>query len=347
MKLIQVGIVGTGYAATKRAEAIKNDGEGCSRLENISALSRNRRVDPRATLFSITGNSPEKIQEFCHNFSVSPIDSWQKLVAQSELDLIFVCTINRDHGAIARAAIEAGKHVVVEYPLSLNAQEAAEIIALAERKNKLLHVEHIELIGGLHQAIKEHLADIGNVFYARYTTIAPQRQVTRSWKYHREMFGFPLAAALSRIHRLTDLFGKVATVSCQNRYWDVPDTDYFTACLCNAQLNFTNGIIADITYGKGNVFWWGHRTFEIHGDRGTLLFEGEKGTLIRGKEITPIPVTSRRGLFAKDTTMVLDNLFDNKSLYVRASASLYATKVADAARQSAETGKIVAIDDIR
>ena len=36
MKLIKVGIVGTGYAATKRAEAIQNDGEGCSRLESIS-----------------------------------------------------------------------------------------------------------------------------------------------------------------------------------------------------------------------------------------------------------------------------------------------------------------------
>ncbi len=346
MKLIKVGIVGTGYAATKRAEAIQNDGEGCSRLESISnsvdgnaepssaSPTLNRRVDPRAKLFSITGNSPEKIQEFCHNFSVSPIDSWQKLVAQPELDLIFVCTINRDHGAIARAAIEAGKHVVVEYPLSLNAQEAAEIIALAERKNKLLHVEHIELIGGLHQAIKEHLADIGNVFYARYTTIAPQRQVTRSWKYHREMFGFPLAAALSRIHRLTDLFGDVAKVSCQNRYWDVPDTDYFTACLCNAQLTFTNGIVADITYGKGDIFWYGHRTFEIWGDRGTLLFEGEKGTLIRDKERIALTVNSRRGLFAKDTEMVLDYLTLGKPLYLQPSASLYAIEVANLAEQS-------------
>ncbi|MDJ0577920.1 MAG: Gfo/Idh/MocA family oxidoreductase, partial [Xenococcaceae cyanobacterium MO_234.B1] len=205
---------------------------------------------------------------------------------------------------------------------------------LAERKNKLLHVEHIELIGGLHQAMKEHLADIGNVFYARYTTIAPQRQVTRSWKYHREMFGFPLAAALSRIHRLTDLFGKVATVSCQNRYWDVPDTDYFTACLCNAQLTFTNGIVADITYGKGDTFWYGHRTFEIYGDRGTLLFEGEKGTLIRDKERIPIAVTSRRGLFAKDTEMVLDYLSLGKPLYLQPQASLYALEVANIAEKA-------------
>ena len=315
-KLIKVGIVGTGYAAEKRAEAIKND--------------------PRATLVSITGNSPERIQEYCQNFSISPVDSWQQLVTQPELDLIFVCTINRDHGKVARAALEAGKHVVVEYPLSLDAQEAAAIIALAAEKNKLLHVEHIELLGGLHQGIKQHLADIGNVFYACYTTIAPQRKVTRNWKYHREMFGFPLAAALSRIHRLTDLFGEVVEVSCKNRYWNVPNTEDFTACLCNAQLTFTNGIIADIIYGKGDKFWYGHRTFEISGDRGTILFEGETGTLIRDKERIPISVTSRRGLFAKDTEMVLDYLTLGKPLYLQSSSSLYALEIANMAEKASK-----------
>lgn len=315
VELIKVGIVGTGYAATKRAEAIQND--------------------PRAKVVSITGNSPERIQELCQNFSISPVDSWQQLVSQPELDLIFVCTINRDHGIIARTALEAEKHVVVEYPLSLDYTEAAEIIALAEKKKKLLHVEHMELIGGLHQSIKEHIVDIGNVFYARYTTIAPQRQVSRSWKYHREMFGFPLVAALSRVHRLTDLFGEVAEVNCKNRYWEVPDTDYFNACLCNAQLTFKSGTIADIIYGKGDKFWYGHRTFEINGDRGSLLFEGQKGTLIRDKERTPINVVSRKGLFRKDTEMVLDYLALGKSLYLQPEASLYALQIAKLAEQKA------------
>ena len=43
-------------------------------------------------------------------------------------------------------------------------------------------------------------------------------------------------------------------------------------------------------------------------DRGTISFLGEKGSLIRGKEIIELPVKSRRGLFAQDTKMVLDNL---------------------------------------
>ena len=318
---LKVGIVGTGYAATKRAEALQ--------------------ADNRAELITVTGNTPERIQKFCRTFAISAVDSWQQLINLAELDLVFICTINRDCGTIARAALLAGKHVVVEYPLAISPKLAAEAIDLAASNNKLLHVEHIEIIGGLHRAIVENLVNIGRVYYARYATISPKNPAPRNWNYHKEMYGFPLAAALSRIHRLTNLFGAVDTVTCQNRYWDVGDSDYFTACLCNARLRFSNNVIADITYGKGDVFCYGHRTFEIHGDRGTLLFEGEKGTLIRGKERSAIDVASRRGLFAKDTTLVLDCLFDGKPLYISSQDSLYALKVAEAARQSAANDRLI------
>jgi biliverdin reductase len=321
---LKVGIVGTGYAAKKRAEALISD--------------------QRTELLVVTGNTPEKLQEFCQTYQLEAIDSWTRLVDLSELDLIFVCTINRDSGAIAKAAILAGKHVVVEYPLALEAKEAAEIIELAITNQKLLHVEHMEIIGGLHQAIKQHLPQIGQVFYARYATISSQQPVKRSWKYHREMFGFPLAAALSRIHRLTDLFGSVDTVACQNRDWDVGDSGYFTACLCNAQLNFNNGVIAEVTYGKGDVFWHSQRTLEIYGDRGTMVFKGEKGILIQAENETEIPVTPRRGLFAQDTAMVLDYLFNQQPLYVTPQASLYALQVANAAYKSASLGQTIPIN---
>ena len=322
-ELLRVGIVGTGYAAKKRAEALS--------------------LDSRVQLLVVTGNTPAKLQEFCQNFAISAVDSWQKLVQQPELDLVFICTINRDHGAIARAAIAADKHVVIEYPLSLNPTDAAAIIALAQAKNKLLHVEHIELIGGVHQTLRQYLPEIGNAFYARYTTISPKHPVHRSWNYHRQMWGFPLSAALSRIHRLTDILGNVSTVACQSRYWDAPEANYFTACLCNTQLRFVNGAIAEITYGKGERFWHGYRHLEVHGDRGTLTFMGEKGNLIKGEETNSLSVTRRRGLFAKDTAMVLDHLTIGKPLYLKPQASLYALQVADAARRSAESGKIVTV----
>lgn len=314
---IKAGIVGTGFAAKLRAEALQNDA--------------------RSHLIAVSGHTAETTQEFARTHEAIAVDSWQQLVERSDLDLVFICTINRDHGAIARAALEAGKHVVVEYPLSLDPKEAESAIVLAQTKGKLLHVEHIELLGGLHQALRQWLPEIGNAFYARYATIKPVRPAPRDWTYNLELFGFPFNGAVSRIHRFTDLFGKVASVSCQSRFWG--DSDYFTACLCTAQLRFVSGLIAEITYGKGETFWQSLRNFEVHGELGTLFFEGDKGTLIRGEEKTQIEVAGRRGLFVKDTNMVLDYLVEGTPLYVSPEASLYALKVADAARQSAETGE--------
>lgn len=318
---LKVGIVGTGYAAKKRAEAIK--------------------ADRRTKLVAVTGNTPKRIQEFCQIFEIEAIDSWIKLIDRSELDLIFVCTINRDCGAIALAAIGAGKHVVVEYPLALKAKMANEIIELAKAKQKLIHVEHMEIIGGLHQAMKQYLPQIGKVFHARYETISAQKSDRHSWKYNKDTLGFPLVAALSRIHRLTDLFGKVEGVECNNRYWNHPGSNYFSACMCQGKLYFANGVSAEIVYGKGDVFHRSHRTFEIYGEEGTIVFEGEKGKLIKNKQETEIPVVSRRGLFIKDTTMVLDYLFDGHPLYIQPEASLYALKIANAAQKSAVLNKTV------
>lgn len=323
-KVIYTGIIGTGFAAQQRAEALQND--------------------DRSQLVAVSGNRAESCEAFCQTYSISATDSPQTLIENPEVDLIMICNINCEHGNLAQAALEAGKHVVVEYPLSLNPEQAKYLISLAQRKNKLLHVEHIELLGGLHNAIRQWLPEIGEVFYARYSTINPQRPAPKKWTYDKQLFGFPFSGALSRFHRFTDLFGTVKTVSCYTRYWERETPDEYFACLNNAQLGFENGLVADIIYGKGEVFWQPNRDFEIHGDRGTLVFKGDQGVLIRGEEETSIDVGSRRGLFAQDTTFVLNYLTENKPLYVDVRSSYYATRVADAARVAAETGKTIIID---
>lgn len=317
---VQIGIVGTGYAANRRVEAIQGD--------------------DRARVVAVAGHRPQKTAQFCQTHAVSSVENWQQLVGQPNVDVVVVATINRDRGAIVRAALEANKHVVVEYPLSLNFAEAQNLVKLAQERDRLLHVEHIEILGGLHQTMRQGLQDIGTVSYARYATFAPQRSRRRSWKYHRKMFGFPLSAALSRIHRFTDLFGVVESVACQTRFWDEED-GYFSACLCVAQLRFASGLVAEIAYGKGDRFWRAERTFELQGEKGMLAFAGQEGKLVRGEEIVPLAVASRRGLFAKDTACVLDALLEGKSLYVSLAASCYALQVADAAQRSAATGEMI------
>ncbi|MBE9190867.1 Gfo/Idh/MocA family oxidoreductase [Gloeocapsopsis crepidinum LEGE 06123] len=316
--LVRVGIVGTGYAAKLRAQTFHQD--------------------ERSQVVAIVGHTLEKTQEFAQTYQAEAIMSWQELVSRSDIDLVVISNINKEHGAIATAALQ-NKHVVVEYPLALDVTEAENILTLAQKQNKMLHVEHIELLGGLHQALKQNLPAVGNVFYARYATVTPQRPAPQKWTYHKELFGFPLMAALSRLHRLTDLFGKVASVSCQNRYWG--EGNFYQSCLCTAQLKFSSGVIADVTYGKGETLWQDERKFEVHGEKGGLVFDGDAGKLVCREETIPIEVGSRRGLFAKDTEMVLNHLLTGTDLYVTPTASLYTLKVADAARRSAQTGETI------
>lgn len=321
---IRVGIVGTGFTAKLRAQTLE--------------------TDERSQLVTVAGHRPESTEAFSEQFQIQQSVSWRKLVERDDLDLVIVCTVNRDHGAIARAALENGKHVIVEYPLALDASEAEGAIAIAQQQQKLLHVEHIELLGGLHQAVKEYLPAIGKIFYVRYVTINPQHPAPRKWTYQHSLFGFPFVGALSRLHRFTDLFGEVGSVTCQTQFWDT-EPDFYKSCLCSAQLRFTNGILAESVYGKGETWCQSENTFTIYGEAGKLIFTPESGQLIQGENTQNIEVGTRRGLFAKDTTMVLDYLQEGTPLYLNSEASLYTLKVANALKEAAETGERIAISN--
>lgn len=61
--------------------------------------------------------------------------SYEALVADPEIDVIYVATPHPQHLAAARLALEAGKHVLVEKAFTLNAGEARELVDLAKARN--------------------------------------------------------------------------------------------------------------------------------------------------------------------------------------------------------------------
>lgn len=319
MHPIRVGLVGTGYAAKARAESF--------------------RADFRAQLVAVAGRTRENSEAFCAAYGGEAVAAWPELISRDDVDLIVIASINSEHGPVAGAALRAQKHVVVEYPLALDLAEAEALSHLAQVQNKLLHVEHIELLSGIHQAVQAALPELGRLFYANYTNLNPQRPAPTKWTYSQSQFGFPLIGALSRIHRLTHLFGQVAAVSCRASYW--PPADRFASCLVTAQLQFVSGLVAEVVYGKGETIWQAARTLTVHGERGAVLIDRDEGTLVLPDQTRKLDMGSRRGLFARDTALVLDRLTTGSLLYVSLVDSLYALKVADAARRSAVTGTTV------
>ncbi|MCU0523654.1 MAG: Gfo/Idh/MocA family oxidoreductase [Elainella sp. Prado103] len=318
MHPIRVGIVGTGYAAKARAESLQ--------------------FDPRSQLVAIAGGRNwSATQQFAASYGAEAVIHWSNLIDR-DLDLILIANLNGEHSKIVRAALAADKHVVVEYPLAIDYTEAIELAQLAQCQNRLLHVEHIELLSGIHQAVKLALPELGIPFYSRYTSLNSQHPAPHKWTYSLPQFGFPLIGAVSRIHRLTDLFGAVTTVHCQARFWQ-RDAEFYHSCLCTAQFKFASGLVAELTYGKGEAIWQSLRALEIHGEHGAIFVNGDQGQLVNLTETRSLNLGTRRGLFAKDTASVLDYLTVGAPLYVSLDASLSALQVADAARRSAESGQ--------
>ena len=319
--LVGIGLVGTGYAAKVRAEVVN--------------------AEPRATLIGVAGHTPETVAAFAQTHQTRAFPNWQALVHSDEVDVVIISNLNSEHPAIARAALFAKKHVVVEYPLAIEVSEAESLIALAKNQNCLLHVEHIELMGGVHQSLIANLSKIGTPFYARYATIVPQRPAPKKWTFNHEMFGFPLMGALSRLHRFTHIFGEVKSVSCRVNYQQSDDPAYYSTCQCSGQFLFKNGLLLDIVYGKGEALWQPERKLEVQGDRGALVFNGDCGSHITPNGPIELDVPGRRGLFSRDTAAVLDHLLEQKPLYVTSAESLYTLKVAEAARRSTEIGQSI------
>ena len=323
---LQVGIVGTGFAAKRRVEAL--------------------RADSRAHVVAIAGNTPENTEAFARTQEITISQSWQTLIDQDDIDLVVVCHANRCHGEVVRSALTTGKSVIVEYPLALSVAEGIELIELARRQRSLLHVEHIELLGGLHQAMQAHLPEVGIPAYVRYCTAAARHPAPQKWGYDADLFGFPLMGALSRVHRLIHLFGTVHQVACQLQYdsgLPEPPTGYFRNCRCVAQLRFHSGVIAEVFYAKGEQTWRSQRSMVVEGDLGALIFDGDEGIFNSPTNSYPIEVAARRGLFAKDTTNVLDAVYEGTPLYVTPQESLYALQVAAAAEKAAQTGETITV----
>jgi predicted dehydrogenase len=84
----------------------------------------------------------EKRKEVAAKFDVQAFDSIEEMIKQ--VDAVSIATVTTTHHEVAKKIIDAGKHVLIEKPITSTLQEADELIALAKEKNVLIQVGHIE-----------------------------------------------------------------------------------------------------------------------------------------------------------------------------------------------------------
>jgi predicted dehydrogenase len=90
-----------------------------------------------------------------------------QVLADPRVEAVALCTPVRTHYPLAKAALEAGKHVVVEKPLTHSAETAAELVALAARRRLVLQVDHTFVYSGAVQKIRALIdaGELGDLLY--------------------------------------------------------------------------------------------------------------------------------------------------------------------------------------
>lgn len=94
---------------------------------------------PGLELAAVASSQPEKVRADWPQAAVVP-DVRALLAVDPDVDLVVVAAPNEAHFPLAKAALAAGRHVIVDKPFTLDAREARELADLASAKGKLISV---------------------------------------------------------------------------------------------------------------------------------------------------------------------------------------------------------------
>jgi myo-inositol 2-dehydrogenase/D-chiro-inositol 1-dehydrogenase len=133
MQKVKVGIVGTGY------------------IGNVHGRIYAR--DDRAEVSALYDIIPERAAATARTIGGKVCGSREELLEMS--DAILVCTPNKTHLEIAKAGIEAGKHVFCEKPFSIGLPAAQELLDAANGSDKVFQVGHNRRYAPVYARLKE------------------------------------------------------------------------------------------------------------------------------------------------------------------------------------------------
>jgi predicted dehydrogenase len=109
-----------------------------------------------------------------------------QVLADRDIDAVVIATPTSTHYALVKAALAAGKHVMVEKPITTRGAEAEELTALAARSGLVLLVGHIFIFNQAVQRVRGYIegGDLGNLYYISMvrTNLGPIRMdVSAAW----------------------------------------------------------------------------------------------------------------------------------------------------------------------
>src|SRR5262245_35239466 len=123
-------------------------------------FARDLALVPEAELAAVGSRSLDRATAFAKELGfAAAYGSYEELLADDSIDAVYVASPHALHVAHVTAALEAGKHVLCEKPLTLRASDAEELFALAERRERLLMEAMWTACHPVVRAVRQRLQD--------------------------------------------------------------------------------------------------------------------------------------------------------------------------------------------
>jgi predicted dehydrogenase len=146
--MIRIGVVGYGYWGPN--------------------LVRNFAETPGAEIAAVADLDTNKLATVKRRFpAVHTTTNFNDLLSDASIDAVAIATPVNTHYELAMAALKAGKHVWVEKPMTETVEQARRLVEEAERRGKVLHVDHTFIYTGAVQKMAEIIKadELGKIYY--------------------------------------------------------------------------------------------------------------------------------------------------------------------------------------
>ncbi len=342
--MIHVGIVGYGFA-------------GRSFHAYLVSLAKGLRLTAVAT------RDPDRRAAAAREWSIDTYETMTEMLQDDRIQLIILATPHHVHAQQAIEAMEAGKHVVVDKVMCMNATEAKKMISVSKRKKMMLSVFHNRRWDGGYLTVKKAIDGglVGDPFLIE-TTVHRYRP-SRGWRAIKgESGGLLYDWGAHLIDQAVQLIpARPRSVFCRGHKYVWPgDIEDHVHCI----IQFENGV--QYTVEVSNIAHIGKPHWYVLCTKGALLKEGldpqEKWMMqgnIDGAQEDPAHraqlVTELDGLHTEMTIdtipgswksyyqNIADVLNDGADLAVKPDAIHTVMQILDAAKDSQETGEVVSI----
>ena len=149
---MKIGIIGVGTIAAFHIEAYQKN--------------------PNVEVYAFCDINEKRLKAMGEKYGVTRLyTDKDEMLKLEELDAVSVCTWNSAHAPCSIAALKAGKHVLCEKPMAMNADEARAMKQAADESGKLLMIGFVRRFGNDCAVVKDFLdnGEFGDLYFAKAT----------------------------------------------------------------------------------------------------------------------------------------------------------------------------------